>query len=317
MILNASRARTARIKVGTESWCCRCDNPVILAKRLATRDHIPPTAACSWRRGRLATSAEFDYMGVDFPPARQDHGSGLEIITGLDQEKSPATTSPTKLTRAPCLYPNRCRNQQRPIMIGGYVDADSPSAPQPRATDGHLLLHGGELRADLKKCARLRREPRAATHHELVSPQPVPICIGPATQHRGAQNRPARRSCPRTSLCRKVDHAAAQHEARSRSASSSCSAHRERHRPASFCALNPTKTSRWRLSPRKSSPGPQAKVAKRIDGGLFWQRPIARGAPVSGKYPSSFPPLDGVTNIGTRAPSPMSGRTLRNRRRLS
>ena len=82
IILTAVAARTSKIKVGTGILVMPMRNPVILAKELATIDHVS--------NGRLIVGAavgwykrEFDSMGVDFHQRGKIMEQGLEILTRL------------------------------------------------------------------------------------------------------------------------------------------------------------------------------------------------------------------------------------------
>src|SRR6476661_8180417 len=78
-LLTAVAARTTKIKVGTGILVMPVRNPVILAKELATIDHIS--------NGRLLVGAavgwykrEFDSLGVDFSKRGKIMEQSLEII---------------------------------------------------------------------------------------------------------------------------------------------------------------------------------------------------------------------------------------------
>ena len=112
-ILTAVAARTTKIKVGTGILVLPMRNPVILAKELATIDHIS--------NGRLIVGAavgwykrEFDSHGRRLPPARQDHGAEPgDHQSALDRgRRSTATTRPTSCA-ARCSIPSRCRSRAR------------------------------------------------------------------------------------------------------------------------------------------------------------------------------------------------------------
>src|ERR1700741_1890031 len=81
-ILTAIAARTSKIKVGTGILVMPMRNPVILAKELATIDHIS--------NGRLLVGAavgwykrEFDSMGVEFTQRGRIMEQCMEIINRL------------------------------------------------------------------------------------------------------------------------------------------------------------------------------------------------------------------------------------------
>ena len=85
-ILTAVAARTSKIKIGTGILVLPMRNPVLLAKELATIDHIS--------NGRLIVGAavgwykrEFDSMGVDFHQRGKIMEQSLEIINRLWTEE--------------------------------------------------------------------------------------------------------------------------------------------------------------------------------------------------------------------------------------
>ena len=112
IILTAVAARTTRIKIGTGILVMPVRNPVLLAKELATIDHVS--------NGRLLLGAavgwykrEFNSLGTDLPSAakswsrasRSSNGSGLRT-------RWTAAIRPTTCG-APCSIPSRCRSRIR------------------------------------------------------------------------------------------------------------------------------------------------------------------------------------------------------------
>ena len=99
-ILTAVAARTSKIKVGTGILVMPMRNPVLLAKELATIDHIS--------NGRLIVGAavgwykrEFDSLRRGFPPARQGHGAVPgDHQPSLDRGEGRRRLSPYKLRGA-------------------------------------------------------------------------------------------------------------------------------------------------------------------------------------------------------------------------
>src|SRR5499427_8430099 len=121
-ILTAVAARTTKIKVGTGILVLPMRNAVLLAKELATIDHISA--------GRLIVGAavgwykrEFDSLGADFHQRGKVMEQSLEVINRLwTEEKVDGDYPPYKL-RGAVLYPKPLQKPRPPILIGGYVDA--------------------------------------------------------------------------------------------------------------------------------------------------------------------------------------------------
>src|SRR5271169_2037370 len=121
-ILTAIAARTSKIRIGTGILVVPMRNPVILAKELATIDHIS--------NGRLIVGAavgwykrEFDSLGVDFTKRGKIMEQSLEIITRLWTEQRVDGEYPPYILRGAVLYPKPVQKPRPPILIGGYVDA--------------------------------------------------------------------------------------------------------------------------------------------------------------------------------------------------
>src|SRR5262249_31596075 len=103
-ILTAVAARTSKIKVGTGILVMPMRNPVILAKELATIDHIS--------NGRLIVGAavgwykrEFDSLGVDFSSRGKIMEQSLEIINRPWTEEKVDGDYPPYNLRGAVLYP--------------------------------------------------------------------------------------------------------------------------------------------------------------------------------------------------------------------
>ena len=136
-------------------------NPVILAKELATIDHIS--------NGRLIVGAavgwykrEFDSMGVDFHQRGKIMEQSLEIINRLwTEDKVDGDYPPYKL-RGAVLYPKPVQKPRPPILIGGYVDAVLKRAAT--KGDGWLTYYytAESFARVVGQGARLRRGGRAA-----------------------------------------------------------------------------------------------------------------------------------------------------------
>ena len=177
LILTAIAARTKTIKVGTGILVLPMRNPVIMAKELATLDHISD--------GRLIVGAavgwykrEFDSLGVDFTKRGKIMEESLEIITRLwTEEKVDGVYSQYNL-RGAVLYPKPVQKPRPPILIGGYVDAVLKRAAT--KGDGWLTYY---YTADsfAKAWAKVCRFAEAAGRDPdaLISTNQLPICIGP------------------------------------------------------------------------------------------------------------------------------------------
>src|SRR5258706_909772 len=121
-ILTAVAARTSKIKVGTGILVMPMRNPVILAKELATLDHIS--------KGRLIVGAavgwykrEFDSLGVDFTKRGKIMEQSLEIIKRLWTEDRVDGDYPPYNLRGAVLYPKPVQKPRPPILIGGDFHA--------------------------------------------------------------------------------------------------------------------------------------------------------------------------------------------------
>src|SRR5262245_5880434 len=122
ILLTAIAARTTKIKVGTGILVMPVRNPVILAKELATIDHVS--------NGRLLLGAavgwykrEFDALGVDFTKRGKIMEESLEIIKRLWTEEKVVGEYPPYNLRGAVMYPKPVQKPHPPILIGGYVDA--------------------------------------------------------------------------------------------------------------------------------------------------------------------------------------------------
>ena len=163
-ILTAVAARTTKIKIGTGILVLPMRNPVLLAKELATIDHIS--------NGRLIVGAavgwykrEFDSLGADFHQRGKIMEQSLEVINRLwTEDKVDGDYPPYKL-RGAVLLP----------QAGAEAAPADPDrrlrrcGAQARRHQGrrlaHLLLHGRQLRARLGQGPRLRRGGRARSRH--------------------------------------------------------------------------------------------------------------------------------------------------------
>jgi alkanesulfonate monooxygenase len=175
-MLTAVAARTSSIKIGTGILVMPVRNPVILAKELATIDHIS--------EGRLMVGAavgwykrEFDSLGVDFHRRGRLMEDYLTIITRLWSEHRVDASYPPYELRGAVLYPKPVQKPRPPLLIGGYVDAVLRRAA--RLGDGWLTYYY-TAESFQRTWAKVRafaveagRDPDA-----LVSVNQLPICIG-------------------------------------------------------------------------------------------------------------------------------------------
>jgi alkanesulfonate monooxygenase len=176
IILTAVAARTSRIKVGTGILVMPMRNPVILAKELATIDHVS--------NGRLIVGAavgwykrEFDSMGVDFTKRGKIMEQSLEVINRLWTEERVDGEYPPHNLRGAALYPKPVQKPRPPILIGGYVDAVLKRA----ATKGDgWLTYYYTAESFARTWAKVRAFAEAAGRDpdKLISTNQLPICIG-------------------------------------------------------------------------------------------------------------------------------------------
>lgn len=183
IILTAIAARTTTIKVGTGILVMPVRNPVILAKELATIDHVS--------NGRLLVGAavgwykrEFDSLGTDFTKRGKIMEQSLEILQRLWTEDKVSGDYPPYILRGATLYPKPVQKPRPPILIGGYVDAVLKRAAT--KGDGWLTYY---YTADsfAKTWARIRgfAEEAGRNPDELQSTNQLPICVGPRAKVEG------------------------------------------------------------------------------------------------------------------------------------
>jgi probable F420-dependent oxidoreductase len=176
-ILTAVAARTSKIRIGTGVLVMPMRNPVILAKELATIDHIS--------NGRLIVGAavgwykrEFDSLGVDFTKRGKIMEQSLEIINRLWTEERVDGEYPPYNLRGAVLYPKPVQKPRPPILIGGYVDAVLKRAAT--KGDGWITYY---YTADsfAKTWAKVRNYAQEAGRDPdmLISTNQLPIYIGP------------------------------------------------------------------------------------------------------------------------------------------
>jgi probable F420-dependent oxidoreductase len=175
-ILTAVAARTSRIRLGTGVLVLPMRNPVLLAKELATIDHIS--------NGRLILGAgvgwykrEFDSLGVEFTRRGRIMEQSLEIIKRLWTEpRVDGEYMPYNL-RGAVLYPKPVQQPHPPILIGGYVDAVLRRV----ATKGDgWLTYFYTPESFARTFARIRAYASEAGRDPdtLTSTNQLPICVG-------------------------------------------------------------------------------------------------------------------------------------------
>jgi alkanesulfonate monooxygenase len=176
-LLTAVAARTTKIKVGTGILVLPVRNPVILAKELATIDHIS--------NGRLLVGAavgwykrEFDSLGADFHKRGKIMDQSLEIISRLWTEERVDGDYPPYHLRGAVLYPKPLQKPRPPLLIGGYVDAVLKRAAI--KGDGWLTYYyTAESFARTWEKVRQFAEAAGRDPAELSSTNQLPICVGP------------------------------------------------------------------------------------------------------------------------------------------
>jgi len=179
-ILTAIAARTSKIKVGTGILVMPVRNPVILAKELATIDHIS--------NGRLilgtavaGTGGEFDSLGAEFTQRGKMMEQGLEILKRLWTEEIVDGDYPPYKLRGAVLQPKPVQKPHPPILIGGYVDAVLKRV----ATKGDgWLTYYYTVDSFKKSWAKIRAfaEDAGRNPDELSATNQLPICVGPRAQ---------------------------------------------------------------------------------------------------------------------------------------
>ena len=179
-ILTAIAARTSKIKVGTGILVMPVRNPVILAKELATIDHIS--------NGRLILGTavgwykrEFEFAGRRVHPARQDDGAG-------PGDPQAALDRGDRRRRLPALQAARRRAA---AQAGAEAASADPHrrlrrcGPEAGGHQGrrlaHLLLHRRQLQEVLGQDPRLCRGGRPQSRRALRH-QPAPHLRRPARQ---------------------------------------------------------------------------------------------------------------------------------------
>ena len=183
LILTAVAARTSRIKLGTGILVMPTRNPVILAKELATIDHIS--------NGRLIVGAavgwykrEFDSLGVDFTKRGKVMEQSLEIINRLWTEPKVDGEYPPYNLRGAVMYPKPVQKPRPLLLIGGYVYAVLKRAAT--KGDGWLTYYyTAESFARTWEKVRGFAIEAGRNPDELTSTNQLPICVGPRAKIEG------------------------------------------------------------------------------------------------------------------------------------
>lgn len=120
-LLTAVAARTSTIRIGTGVLVLPLRNPVVLAKQLASIDHISG--------GRLTLGAavgwykrEFDAVGIPYERRGKIMDRNLEILTRLWTEESVTGQWDELNLRNAVMFPKPVQKPHPPILVGGYVD---------------------------------------------------------------------------------------------------------------------------------------------------------------------------------------------------
>lgn len=179
-VLTAVAARTSRIKLGTGILVLPLRNPVLLAKQLASMDHLS--------NGRLLMGMasgwykrEFDAMGVPFERRGKIMDANLEIMRRLWTEESVSGEwGPHKLSKA-VMYPKPVQQPRIPILIGGYVDRVLKRAAT--AGDG-WLTYFYTPEAFTKSWTKIRNFATEAGKDPdgLMNANQLPIMVGPSRE---------------------------------------------------------------------------------------------------------------------------------------
>ncbi len=177
MILTAVAARTSKIKLGTGVLVMPMRNPVILAKEVATLDHI------SNGRVILGTAVgwykrEFESLGADFHSRGKIMEQSLEIINRLWTEDRVDGEYPPYNLRGAVMQPKPVQKPRPPILIGGYVDVVLKRA----ATKGDgwiTYYYTAESFARTWEKIRGFAEEAGRNPDELISTNQLPIVVGP------------------------------------------------------------------------------------------------------------------------------------------
>ncbi|MBI4524371.1 MAG: TIGR03619 family F420-dependent LLM class oxidoreductase [Deltaproteobacteria bacterium] len=120
-ILTAIASRTNRIKLGTGILVLPLRNPVVVAKVLASLDHIS--------KGRLILGVaagwyarEFNAVGIPFKQRGRLFEQNLELLLRLWTEESVTFEANGLNLREAVLLPKPYQKPRPPVLIGGYVE---------------------------------------------------------------------------------------------------------------------------------------------------------------------------------------------------
>ncbi|MGB0086743.1 MAG: TIGR03619 family F420-dependent LLM class oxidoreductase [Rhodomicrobiaceae bacterium] len=176
-ILTAVAARTSKIRLGTGVLVMPMRNPVLLAKALATIDHIS--------NGRLILGTavgwykrEFDSLGADFHTRGKIMEQSLEIIHRLWTEDKVDGDYPPYHLRGAVMLPKPMQKPRPPILIGGYVDAVLKRAAT--KGDGWITYYytAESFARTWEKVLGFAKE-AGRNPDELISTNQLPIVVGP------------------------------------------------------------------------------------------------------------------------------------------
>ncbi len=297
-ILTAVAARTSKIKIGTGILVLPMRNPVILAKELATIDHIS--------NGRLIVGAavgwykrEFDSMGVDFHQRGKIMEQSLEIINRLWTEPKVDGDYPPYKLRGAVLYPKPVQKPRPPILIGGYVDAVLKRA----ATKGDgWLTYYYTAESFARAWAKIRgfAEEAGRDPDALISTNQLPICIGARVQDRGADEAVAADGMGLRFVVG-IDHGERHHGHGRGVRGAAGAAPGHRHRSHNLCAL-PLRKRAGRSRGQGDHPAAEEKDGMSSRG---------MGAACQCRATLLSSRCDGVTNLGTSRPSDLEGGACR------
>ena len=185
-LLSAVAARTSKIKLGTGVLVLPMRNPVVLAKQIASIDHIS--------NGRLTLGMaagwykrEFDAVGVDFHQRGKIMDLNLDILNALlTDDWVTGEFGPYNLRKAR-MFPKPVQQPRPPLLIGGYVDRVLKRAAV--KGDGWLTYFylPDAFAADWAKVCNFAEE-AGKDPATLISCNQLPIVVGPRDKVEGPMN---------------------------------------------------------------------------------------------------------------------------------